>query len=285
MIDSTGMQEIVVPSEMAKELRITGLRFRSWLRARAAEGHPLLAGHVQGSRWEFTRAEADRLMAEYTGDRMPALDARPRGGGAAEAAGAQRPEGTTPPGTRSRASGPGHRLVEDWMGEPCETLVDLLRPALNGVVVGINPSPVSVEAGHYYQGVVGQRFFRRLEQAGVIPVGDGFEDDRAFEAGLGFTDVVKRPTTRADGLRVGELEHGTTLLEEKLGALEVPRIIFTFKKSAVALLGQFDGFGVRPGRPIAGASVFVMPGPMEATKRVRPALENLRRWWNDPIAH
>jgi TDG/mug DNA glycosylase family protein len=168
------------------------------------------------------------------------------------------------------------------MGESCETLADLLRPGLSGVVVGINPSPVSVEAGHYYQGVVGQRFFRRLEQAGVIPAGPGFEDDRAFEAGLGFTDVVKRPTARAHGLMPGELEHGRAQLEEKLTDLEVPRIIFTFKKSAVALLGQFEGFGERPGRPLAGASVFVMPGPMEASDRVKPALASLRSWWLDP---
>jgi hypothetical protein len=35
------------------------------------------------------------------------------------------------------------------MGEKAETLADLLRPGLRAVVVGINPSPVSVAAGHY----------------------------------------------------------------------------------------------------------------------------------------
>lgn len=280
VVDSSGMREIVVPNEMAKQLGITGLKFRNWLRARAAEGHPLLGGHQHGSRWGFTRAEADQLMGEYAGDRTPVLS--PSGSDRARAMRAPKPEGSGASRIRPHVRGPGHRVVEDWMGEPCETLGDLLRPELKGVVVGINPSPVSVAAGHYYQGVVGQRFFRRLEQAGVVPEGPGFEDDRAFGAGLGFTDVVKRPTPRADGLRIGELEHGRALLETKLGDLEVPRIIFTFKKSAVALLGQFEGFGERPGRPLAGASVFVMPGPMEATERVRPALESLRRWWSDP---
>lgn len=58
-----------------------------------------------------------------------------------------------------------------------------------------------------------------------------------------------------------------------------PRIIFTYKMSAVALLGPFDGHGLRPGRPLAGAEVFVMPGPMEARGRVGTALGTLREWW------
>ena len=46
---------------------------------------------------------------------------------------------------------PGHRITVAWMGETVTTLVDLLRPELNMVIVGINPSPVSVAAGHSYQ--------------------------------------------------------------------------------------------------------------------------------------
>lgn len=86
------------------------------------------------------------------------------------------------------------------MGQQVETLTDPLRPGLKSVVVGINPSPVSVAAGNYYQGQLGQRFYKRLHQAGVIDLNaSGFEDDAAFAAGSGFTDVVKRPTSRADG--------------------------------------------------------------------------------------
>ena len=36
------------------------------------------------------------------------------------------------------------------MGEQVETLADVLRPGLRAVVIGINPSPVSVAAGHCY---------------------------------------------------------------------------------------------------------------------------------------
>lgn len=165
------------------------------------------------------------------------------------------------------------------MGEEVETLNDLLRPGLRGVVIGINPSPVSVAAGHYYQGRNGQRFFDRLEQAGVVTPGDGFEDDRAFRARLGFTDLVKRPTPDAQGLRAGEKEHGRPILEEKLLRLKVPRIIFTFKESAKALLGNFAGHGLRPDTFLAGAEVFVMPGPYERLDRVSIAISSLREWW------
>lgn len=40
-------------------------------------------------------------------------------------------------------------------GEPIETLAELLQPGLRAVVVGLNPSQVSVDAGHYFQGPAG----------------------------------------------------------------------------------------------------------------------------------
>jgi TDG/mug DNA glycosylase family protein len=169
------------------------------------------------------------------------------------------------------------------MGQKVQTLADLLRPGLGGVVVGINPSPVSVAAGHYYQGNLGQAFFRRLEKAGVIAPGEGPEDDRAFESGLGFTDLVKRPTARADGLTAEEREHGRAVLEEKLRRFRVPRVIFTFKASAVELLGPFGGHGLRPGRPLGEAEVFVMPGPMAPRADVDHALDELRAWWSHDL--
>lgn len=103
------------------------------------------------------------------------------------------------------------------MGVEVETLEDLLAKNLRAVCVGINPSPVSVAAGHYYQGRAGQRFFARLREAGVIPqTGDGYEDDAALRAGIGFTDIVKRPTPSAKDVRPEEYAHGRELLEAKL---------------------------------------------------------------------
>ena len=44
-------------------------------------------------------------------------------------------------------------------GRLTETLPEYLRPGLRAVFVGLNPSPVSVAAGHYYQGKLGRRFW------------------------------------------------------------------------------------------------------------------------------
>jgi TDG/mug DNA glycosylase family protein len=167
------------------------------------------------------------------------------------------------------------------MGETVVTLEDLLRPGLRAVVVGINPSPVSVEAGHYYQGRLGQLFFGRLREAGVLDLsGDGFEDDQAFRQSIGFTDAVKRPTPRATDLRPGELQHGRQLLGERLASVSPQRVLFTYKKAATTLLGPFAGHGLLVARPLGSAQVFVMPGPMEERRRVCKALHDLAAWWS-----
>jgi double-stranded uracil-DNA glycosylase len=158
---------------------------------------------------------------------------------------------------------PNHRVREEWMGEDVETLEDLLRPELRAVCVGINPSPVSVAAGHYYQGRVGQRFFGRLREAGLLPGIRGYEDDTAFEAGVGFTDIIKRPTANAKVLPPAEYQHGKQRLRSKLETFQPELVIFTFKKTAQVLFGPFSGNGFRPDLRLADSGVFVMPGPYE----------------------
>src|SRR5579871_6793477 len=119
------------------------------------------------------------------------------------------------------------------MGQEVETLEDLLRPGLRAVCVGINPSPVSVAAGHYYQGLAGQRCFARLHEAEVIPAtARGEEDNSAFAAGIGSTDIIKRPSANAKSLPALEYEHGREQLVAKLEAHRPELVIFTFKKTA-----------------------------------------------------
>ena len=90
---------------------------------------------------------------------------------------------------------------------------------------------------------------------------------------------MKRPTSRADGLRPGELEHGRALLEPKIDAVSVSRVLFTFKASAEALLGPLMRPGLQAGLSLAGADVFVMPGPMAQRDVVQRTLRDLRVWW------
>jgi hypothetical protein len=53
--------------------------------------------------------------------------------------------------------------------------------------------------GHYYQGRAGERSspraaIGRLRRVGLIPPGTGHDDDLLYANGIGFIDLVKRPT-------------------------------------------------------------------------------------------
>ncbi len=161
------------------------------------------------------------------------------------------------------------------MGQEVETLEDLLRPGLRAVCVGINPSPVSVDAGHYYQGRLGQRFLARLRDAGLLPRASGYEDDAAFEVGIGFTDIIKRPTPSAKSLSAREYAHGKDLLRAKLELYHPDLVIFTYKKTAQVMLGPFNGNGFRPDLRLAGSEVFVMPGPYENAESAAKTMRTL----------
>ena len=175
-----------------------------------------------------------------------------------------------------------HRVRIKWQEEYVETLADLLRPGLQAICVGINPSPISVDAGHYYQGSIGRRFWRRLCQAGVLKAADtGREDDAAFISGIGFTDIVKRPTPRASEIPAAEFTYGREQLDEKLRSHRPGLLVFTFKKAATALLGPFEGHGYRPELDFAGIPIFVMPGPYERSDRVTSALSQLRKMFEN----
>lgn len=167
-----------------------------------------------------------------------------------------------------------HRVTLDWMGKEVETLDDLLRPGLTAVNIGVNPAPNSVTAGHYYQGRLGQRHFGRLHDAGLLPDGDGREDDRAFAAGLGFTDLVKRPTRRATEVMREEIAHGRKLVEAKLLRFQPGLVILTFQPAAKAWFPDVRGHGFLG--EVAGIEAFLMPGAYKPDDEVRAAIEELR---------
>lgn len=169
-----------------------------------------------------------------------------------------------------------HLVIEHWRGERIETLEDLLRPGLRAVVVGINPAPASVAAGHYYQGRLGQAFFGKLRRAGVLRDTTGWEDDLAFAAGIGFSDIVKRSTSRAAEIGADELAYGKSTLISKLEAVKPEIVLFTFKKTATVLFGRFAGYGFID-KTLADGDVFVMPGPYERADRADFAVAELAR--------
>ncbi|MEV1130956.1 hypothetical protein [Agromyces sp. NPDC049794] len=73
----------------------------------------------------------------------------------------------------------GYQTRADWLGDDLLTLADIWPRRPRGMIVGLNPVPASVDAGHYYQGRAGKRQLMRLVEVGVIgpPNGTYFEED------------------------------------------------------------------------------------------------------------
>jgi TDG/mug DNA glycosylase family protein len=176
--------------------------------------------------------------------------------------------------------GPGeHRTTLVVDGVPTETLADLppLRDHL--LFVGLNPSPVSVEAGHYHQGRLGRTFWRRLMLATVLPSGTDVEsaDDALTEAGHGITDLLKVPTPRDDATDA-ELRSGVGPLWQKVAIWRPAAVVFVYKRAAVACAGRplAETWGHMEGVALAGRPCFLMPGPYAPTEEVDEGLNFLR---------
>lgn len=154
-------------------------------------------------------------------------------------------------------------------GRQVETLRERLRPGLRALFVGLNPSPVSVAAGHYYQGRLGQRLWARLEKFQIASsLRPGFEDDDAFSQGYGFTDVVRRPSARAADLTTNECRAGSLDLLHRLEVIgDKPLIVWVFKAAQ-------DHAG--PLLQSAGFETIRMPGPFAAKGDERMVMEHIR---------
>ncbi len=134
------------------------------------------------------------------------------------------------------------------------TLKELLRPGLKAIFVGINPSLVSVKCGHYYQGTLGKRLWKRLEEYRITgPLPRGREDDAAFGLGFGFADLVRRPTSSAKELGNAELKSGAADLIQRLKATQdMPLVVFVYATAAESASEPLHEQGYQ---------TFRMPGP------------------------
>jgi TDG/mug DNA glycosylase family protein len=181
---------------------------------------------------------------------------------------------------RIERPGPGsHRTTIVLGGRPVETLEDL-PPERDGLLfVGLNPSPVSVEAGHYHQGRLGRAFWDRLMRTGILP-GDteiATADDALVAAGHGITDLLKPPTAR-DEATEGELRAGVGTLWQKISLWRPAAVVFVYKRAAEAAAGRTlaEPWGQLVGVALAGRPCFLMPGPYAPRNEVDQGLNLLR---------
>ncbi|HEY7131794.1 MAG TPA: uracil-DNA glycosylase family protein [Candidatus Limnocylindrales bacterium] len=176
--------------------------------------------------------------------------------------------------------GPGsHRVTIDVDGVPTETLADLppLRDRL--LFVGLNPSPVSVEAGHYFQGRLGRALWARLIRAEILPAGTDIAtaDDALVAAGHGVTDLHKRPSPRDDASDA-ELRAGVGPLWQRVAVWRPAAVVFVWKRAAEAAAGRklAEPWGQLHGVALAGRPCFLMPGAYAPTEEVDEGLNLIR---------
>jgi double-stranded uracil-DNA glycosylase len=179
-----------------------------------------------------------------------------------------------------RRPDPGpHRTTIEIDGVPTETLADL-PPKRDGLLfVGLNPSPVSVAAGHYHQGRLGQRFWQRLMHTGIIPPRTDVTaaDDALVAAGHGITDLLKLPTAR-DEATDEALREGVGPLWQKIALWRPGAVVFIYKRVAQTAAGRKldEPWGQLQGVALAGRPCFLMPGPYATTEQVDEGLNLLR---------
>jgi len=164
-----------------------------------------------------------------------------------------------------------------------QTLPDYLRPGLDIVSIGLNPSLPSVRAGFYFANPR-NRFWRALNASGMLraPVQPGVEAMQVLlEEGIGFTDVVKRPTAGGDELRAADYRTWAPLLKEKLAHC-APRIAWFQGKQACQYYYRYaeglrvsTAWGMQP-LLIGSSRVFVTPNPSPANAAF--SLDELTEW-------
>jgi double-stranded uracil-DNA glycosylase len=176
--------------------------------------------------------------------------------------------------------GPGsHRVILEIDGVPVDTLADLppLRDRL--LFVGLNPSPVSVEAGHYFQGRLGRTFWRRLVTASILPADTEIDtaDDALVAAGHGVTDLHKRPSPRDDASDA-ELRAGIGPLWHKISIWRPAAVVFVWKRAAEVAAGRRldEPWGQLVGVALSGRPCFLMPGPYAPRAEVDAGLNLIR---------
>ena len=141
------------------------------------------------------------------------------------------------------------------------TLPDIAAPGLRVLFSGINPSLYSAATGHHFARP-GNRFWPALHRSGFTPRQlRPDEQEQLLGLGLGITNIVARPTARADELADQELRDGGQALLAKAERL-APRWL-----AVVGVTAYRTAFGqaraaVGPQDLTAGsARLWVLPNP------------------------
>jgi TDG/mug DNA glycosylase family protein len=174
------------------------------------------------------------------------------------------------------------------------SLPDLLREGLDLVFIGINPSLYSVAQGHYFarktnrfwpafsRSILSEPVRRALGVAQLEPM----HDTILLTHGIGFTDVVKRASARADEVSAQEFASGAHDLAARLKRFQ-PRIACFHGMMGYRPFIRVHSpdqpppvLGEQPYR-IGRTRLFVIPNPSPANAHASPAEQTA---WYDRIS-
>jgi double-stranded uracil-DNA glycosylase len=171
-------------------------------------------------------------------------------------------------------------VTDTWLGEKCDTLADILQPGLTCVFVGLNPSVVSVEKGHYLQGTLGRQFWALLHAYQILPRPENgtFPDETLLDHGFGITDLVKRPTPRANELTREEVAAGASILRHKIETHQPKFVCSVYKSTLEALAGNkyANHYGLLDDK-IGDTRLFAAPFPYRSREEVAEHLPRFRQ--------
>lgn len=172
----------------------------------------------------------------------------------------------------------GYQERIEWRGKEILTLAEVWPTEVRAVIVGINPSLTSVDAGHYFQGKGARGQVLRLVRVGLLTpdTGERVFERAALEAGVGIADLVRRPTPSAKTVSPAERAYGRAHFEANLAARNVPLIIGIYAPPIAELMQGKSHAGFQEKRTSWGARIFRMPGPYDKPDRVAETMAQLK---------
>jgi TDG/mug DNA glycosylase family protein len=180
---------------------------------------------------------------------------------------------TTAESSATRCADGGRIIVR---ARRAATLPDRVLPGMVLLVCGLNPSHYAAERGVPFARP-GNRFWPALIAAGLASR-PGEPSHALHHHGVGFTDLVKRATRRADDLSAAEYRAGAARLEQLVRWLQPAAVCFLGLSGYRLAVDPAATAGPLPGG-FAGRPAYLMPNPSGLNAHTKPAgfAEHLRR--------
>ncbi|MFT5350502.1 MAG: TDG/mug DNA glycosylase family protein [Planctomycetota bacterium] len=171
------------------------------------------------------------------------------------------------------------------------TLPDYLRTDLLFLSIGLNPNPMSVEAGFYFANPR-NRFWKALNGSRLVDVklepGAASMQVLFDKYKMGFTDLVKRPSTMGKDLRAADYKEWGPVLKEKI--VEYQPVIawfhgqgtYKYYQKYVEGVDKKVSLGIQK-QTIGKTQIFVTPNPSPANARF--SLDDLIGHYNAMVTY